>query len=1413
MNLLKFIGFWLAILFAFSGKSQESISFLQNKGQWHNNALYKAELKGGYLYLEQNRLTFNLYDTKKVEALSHNHNPTTTPFSNTLNWHAYSVDFVGGNLAATIVKKDSTLAYFNYFLGNDKSKWATDVRGFKHITYQNIYNGIDFVIYSTEELKYDFIVRPNANPNNISLKYNGADNLEIKNGRLIITTSVNTITEEKPYAYQLVNGKKVEIICNYVLKNNQLSFQFPTGYDKTKELIIDPTLIFSAFSGSFSNNFGYSATFDSKGFLYSGSSAFGNAYPTTLGAYSTTFNGGGDDIAISKFDTSGTFLIYSTFLGGNNAELPHSLIVNSFDEVFVLGTTSSPNYPTTTNAYDNTFNGGTPLTLNGLGVTYTNGSDIVVSRLNTAGNALLASTYIGGSQNDGLNSTAASNSPNNKLKYNYADEVRGEIDIDENNNVYIVSCTRSTNFPIVGNVFQPNYGGGNIDACVIKLDNNLQNIIWSSFLGGNDHDAAYSLAIDNNQDLYLTGGTNSPNFPITTNGLQTTFNGGRADGFITKVAKNGSQILNSSYYGSIAYDQSYFIELDKLNDVYVFGQTEIQNNTFIQNALWSVPGSGQFISKLTPEIDSVIYSTVFGSGNGINISPTAFLVDLCNKIYLTGWGGLVNSTGAVNNNVGNTNGMPITSNAFQSTTDGSDFYIMVMEDDASNINYGSYFGGPISAEHVDGGTSRFDRKGKVYQAICAGCGGNSDLPIAPPTNPFNVNNNSCNLGIFKMDFDLPVVVADFDVPPIGCAPFTFNFNNTSLTQSNTNFSWDFGDGSPTSTQFSPSHTYNTGGTYTITLIVSDTSTCNLGDTIQKTILILSNNNSNLAALNICPGETEQIGVLPNPDPSITYTWTPSTGLSDTTISNPFANPTTTTVYQLFISNGICIDTLTQVVNVNIPLLSVPNDTILCFNETTLLSANSFGTSSTYIWSSNNQFSDSLNTPITSNSVTTQPNISTTYYVSINNNGCALKDSVNVLTIGQGNITNNSSICIGDTVTISYTNTNPAINPTYNWSPTAQIISGNGTPTIIVSPTSTTTYTVIATNMICIDTLTHTVTINIPQLATSNNTVLCNAGDTAILFASTTTGANIIWSSSANFNDTLNPSFQDTILVNPTTPSYYYVLINVNGCIVVDSVFVGIASSQTSVQDVFICVGDTVSISVINLNPFDSLFYDWQPNSQIISGDSTNTILVSPTSTTQFFVVSENNLGCIIWDSILVTVDNLGNLPISATADNINLYQGESTILHATPNGFNYSWSPSNGLSNPNSQNPIATPNQTTTYTVTISGQNCDRTASVTIFVNEIVCGEPDVFIPNAFTPNNDGENDVLFVRGRLVEKMELKIYNRWGELVFESNNQTNGWDGTYKDELVQPNVFVYYLKVYCVDGQEYFKKGNVTVIR
>ncbi len=1231
--------------------------FIENKNQWPEQVAFRSDIQGGYFYVEKDGFLFDLYDGKTFNRYVKAHyDKSYARDVDELKWQAYKVRFANANSNVTIDGDFETPEYYNYFLGNDPTKWASKAKGYHRIKYNDLYNGIDLNLYSKIfNLKYDFIVSPGADVSQIQLQYEGANEVAIKNERLHIYTDVNHIIEDKPYAYQIINGVKTEVECHYQLKGNKLSFKFPKGYNKNVELVIDPTLMFSTYSGSFSNNFGYSATFDSKGFLYSGSSAFGNQYPTTTGAYSTTFSGGIVDIAISKFDTTGTFLLYSTYLGGTTSdELPHSLIVNSLDELFILGTTSSTDYPYTTGCYDSTFAGGTPNNLTqGLGVNYVNGSDLIVSHLSNDGATLMASTYIGGTANDGLNSTNTI-AAQNILRYNYADEVRGEIDIDANDNIFIVSCTRSTDFPIVGNVFQPTYGGGPIDGCVIKMDNGLQNIIWSSFLGGENHDAAYSLALDDQNDIYVTGGTESTLFPYTSGVLDTAFQGGRCDGFVTHITSDGQQIINSTYYGSPEYDQSYFVELDHFNNVYLLGQTEETGNQFIHNVLWSNPGSGQFVSKINPGLDSLIYSTVFGSGNGINISPTAFLVDLCSKMYLAGWGGAVNNLSTLDNNAGYTNNMPTTFDAFQSTTDGSDFYVMVLEDDGSNIVYGSYFGGTTSSEHVDGGTSRFDRKGKVYQAMCAGCGFNSDLPIEPPNAVSPNNNNSCNLGVFKMDFNLPVVVADFETPPIGCAPYTYSFINTSLSQNYTSFDWDFGDGN-TSTQQHPTHTYNQAGTYTITLVVNDTATCNFGDTIQKDITIMGDTSFAIANEDICPGNTVQIGTLPNPNPDLTYSWVPSNYLSDSTVSNPFATPPSTTNYTLLISNGICTDTIYQTVVVNTPLLDVSNDTILCSDSASVtLWANSFGTSSEYTWSTNDNFTDTINSPTTDPTITVSPSVPTMYYVSINNNGC-----------------------------------------------------------------------------------------------------------------------------------------------------YAY-----------DSVFVALATAQSIITaDTAICEGDSIQLTVTNLIPTDTLTYDWGPDALILSGEGTNTVWVMPSTTTTFTCVSENNMQCIMNNSVTVTVDPLPSLSTTAWADSDTIYEGTNTTLHVEPNGYSYTWSPAGSLSDPNSQNPIAAPESTTSYIVTISGDGCEKEDTVTIYVEEVICGQPDLYIPNAFTPNSDGVNDVLYVRGNNFTEILFRVYDRWGELVFETTDQNIGWDGTFEGRDCDPAVFDYYLEVQCINEDRSFHKGNVTLIR
>ena len=1234
--------------------------FIENKNQWPENVNYKADLKSGYLYIENDGFLFDFYDAKTVSKYVKSHyDKSYNIHKKDIKHHSYKVEFLNYNNEVEIIGDNKSEEYYNYFLGNDKDKWASDANAYYKIAYKNLYDGINLNIYSRLfNLKYDFIISPNANISDIKLKYSGQDNIEIKNGRLHIYSQVNHIIEDKPFAYQIINDTQVEVECEYQLKENVLSYKFPNDYNHNYELVIDPVLIFSTYSGSFSNNFGYSATFDSKGFLYSGSSAFGNSYPTTIGAYNTNWNSGIVDIAISKFDTTGTFLIYSTYIGGNSDELPHSLIVNSFDELFILGTTSSPNFPTTTNAYDSTFNGGSSNNLtNGLGVNFTNGADIIVSHLSNDGTSLMGSTYIGGTNNDGLNSTSATASLNT-LRYNYADEIRGEIDIDENNNIYVVSCTQSTDFPIVGNVFQQTYGGGDLDGCIIKLDNELENIIWSSFIGGENHDAAYSLALDNNQDIYISGGTSSTLFPVTPTVLDTSFVGGRSDGFISHINKNGQQIINSSYFGSTSYDQSYFVELDRYDNVYLFGQTEILDSTFIHNANWFVYGGGQFVSKLSAELDSVIYSTVFGSGSGINISPTAFLVDLCNKIYLAGWGGSVNNLSTLSNNAGYTLGMPITTNAFQNTTDGSDFYIMVLEDDASSLVYGSYFGGSSASEHVDGGTSRFDRKGKIYQAICAGCGGFSDLPTHPVNAVSSSNNNNCNLGVFKMDFDLPIVLADFDTPPIGCEPYTYTFVNTSLTQGNTNYFWDFGDGF-TSSSFNPTHTYQTAGTYQISLIVNDTATCNLGDTITKDIIILGDTSYNLADINLCPGDNQQIGTLPNPNPQITYLWTPSTFLSDSSVSNPFVFPSSTISYTLLISNGICTDTAYQTVIVNTPLLTLPNDTTLCSDTFSIsLTANSQGTSTEYIWSHNSQFTDTINSSINNPTINYSPTTNTTLFVQINNNGCYLYDSINIF----------------------------------------------------------------------------------------------------------------------------------------------------------------IANAGTSISsDSIICFYDSALLIISNLIPGDSLSHDWYPDNIILNDDTNDSIWVNPTQNSYIYVTSLSNIsGCLMLDSAFVIVDSLPIIGVSTSATYDTIIKGASTTLSASPNGYDYSWQPSSSLDNPNSQNPIATPDETTTYYVTYqSAAGCIKTDSITIYIKEVTCGPPDIFLPSAFTPNSDNNNDLLKVRGNNItsEDFVFRIFDRWGNMMFETFDKDEGWDGFYKDKLCNPAVYVYYFEVKCIGNETYFEKGNITLIR
>ncbi|MBT4479309.1 MAG: T9SS type B sorting domain-containing protein [Flavobacteriales bacterium] len=1136
----------LTLFISISLISFSQFQFQENKGQLPNSVFSKVKVPGGSIFIEKGKFLYSFYNSKQVQE---RHDLIRK--ENWIDAHSFSATFLNSLGSSEIKLSDKS----NYFENFYTSKVQVDeVHFYKELEQKNIYQGIDLRIYYSENnLKYDLIIHPNANERKIRIKYAGQDNIFLKNKNLIIETSVNTVTELAPFAYQIINDSICPVACNFKLKNNILSFDFPNSYDNTKDLIIDPTLIFSTYSGSTSDNFGYTATYDRYGFLYSAGTVFdfpsGSTYPI-LGAYQishaggTGFNGG-TDIAITKYDTTGTLRIYSTYLGGSKSELPHSLVVNNLDELFVFGTTGSDDYPTTTGAYDTTFKGGPPFSPSGLGVSFPNGSDIIVSRFSTSGGDLLSSTYIGGSKNDGLNTSQ-------KLKKNYADEVRGEIDIDNNNNIYLATCTYSTDFPIVGNVFQPTLDVSSLDTLqegvVIKMDNQLSTIIWSSYLGGEKADAIYSLALDKNNNVFVTGGTASDDFPVSATAYQNSYlDSIKADAFITHISSDGNTIINSSYFGSDTYDQSYFVELNSEEEVYILGQTEALGNTLVQNASYYTSEASQFIAILSNNLKQLIRSTVIGTGKGTpDISPTAFLVDVCNNIYVAGWGGTTGG-GPLS-----TLNMPI-QNAHQSTTDGNDFYIMVLDDGLNNLIYGTYFGGPQSAEHVDGGTSRFDKKGVIYQSVCAGCvynGSNhSDFPIKP--NPGAVsstnNSNNCNNAVFKFDFDFPIILADFDAPWVGCNN-NISFTNLSSSVQNTTYFWDFGDGQ-TSNQTNPTHQYLTPGIYDIMLIASSPVACNLSDTIFKQIYILSNSASNLQSVEVCKNESVQIGVLPINDPSISYFWIPSSGLNNVTIPNPISTVSVSTQYQLIVSDGNCADTLFQIVNVDNLSINASEDTSFC-KDPILLSANTIGTVNSIIWSTNPNFSDT----ISSTNLYLSNNIGT-YYILVENDNCSDIDSVKV---NNDNIAINLSgiteICKGDSIFIKVDDLS-SLDPIvfYNWESEYELFFGSDSSSFISYPDSSSWYKVTATNTLgCY--ISDSITVDVYKYPISDSAWATNSsvffGESTIL--NITTSDNVEWST----NDT-----SKIVEINPENSSWYSVIVYNEFCQISDSVFI-------EVKDVF-----------------------------------------------------------------------------------------------------------------------------------------------------------------------------------------------------------------------------------------------------
>ncbi|MGV3768287.1 MAG: PKD domain-containing protein [Chitinophagaceae bacterium] len=826
-----------------------NIEFTENKGQWPDEVLFRGEAGNGYVFLTKTGISILQYNKEDYERMSQFFHPHYeggqghgNNTSQILRYHVYKVTLPNAKISSASVKGEKPTGSVANYIQAGKNKTAGNGEGcrvFNAVNFDNVYDNVDLRFYSDGgQLKYDFIVKPGGEIEDISMRYEGVSKLQVKQNQLKIRTTVGEVTELYPFTYQSDMGGRKEIEAKYTLKNNEVRFKVD-DYNKNAVLVIDPTLVFSTYSGSTSNNWGFTATYGADGSFYGGGIVFGGGFLVSPGAYQTTWGGSGDgfDVGIIKLDALGRNRIYATYIGGSGRDQPHSMVVDAEGNLVVAGRTNSNDFPLMNRATDKI----------GTGTSGSAGDwDIFVVKLNAAGTGVIGTKQIGGAGNDGVNSTDRRTGPSS-LSRNYGDDARSEVILDRNGNVYVASCTQSADFPTRNGFAISNLGKQ--DGLLMKFNADLSQLLFATRLGGAEDDAAFVLAENPfTGNIFVAGATASDNISGAVTAVQRNRLAGQIDGYVAEITPDGNSLVRFCYYGTALDDVIYGIQFDRAGFPYIMGTTmgmweRTSNVLFFQN------GGKQFVSKLTQDLTGYVYSTTFGSGTKPNISPTAFLVDRCENIYVSGWGGILAS--GYNVNMEGTEGLPVSPDAYKSITDDQDFYFIVIKRNAESLLYGSFFGqdGGI-AEHVDGGTSRFDANGVIYQAICANC--NTDPNSGPPRPEFpgtagswspqnGAGTRGCNLGMVKISFNYAGVGASPSAfingrrDSSGCIPLVVDFRDN--IRNATSYEWNFGDGSPdvTTTSFTVQHTFTAVGTYRVRLIAIDPQSCNVRDTAYLTI--------------------------------------------------------------------------------------------------------------------------------------------------------------------------------------------------------------------------------------------------------------------------------------------------------------------------------------------------------------------------------------------------------------------------------------------------------------------------------------------------------------------------------------------------------------------------------------------------
>jgi PKD repeat protein len=1210
--------------------------FRENSGQWEQSVLFRTDVSGAVTSFLKDGVSFGFYRNVRSDE-------TSEAGREQLVWNLH---FAGSN-SAVIVQGEQAQHIQTTYIGVDAGGVRSrSVPSYAQVYYRELYDGIDLKYYgSGEHLKYDYILHPGADVANIRMECNGIAGLYISyNGDLQVMTPWGALTENRPYAYQNIQGEQREVDVRYELLNDTtFGFRIYGAYDTSRALVIDPLSIrWSTFVGGRGTGYLRNIAVDSIGNVY-GTGWYTSSFPTTPGVFKPRMDEkDGGNVLVLKLRHDGKALEYATYIG---IGIGHAIAVNRKGEAYVIGSEyhniGESSFPYTASAYQNPKGGNLfALKLNAtgtqlqycarIGFAVASGDDNLrqmdiildaqeqpVITGGTASDDFPATTFIPPSDHyiGGMFVCKLDNDGQILFSTIIANATGAGIDLTTSGEIVLVGNTRSTDFPVTPGALQSSYRGDPMgDIVVARLDPSATRLLASTYLGGNYWDIGNDIKASASGDIYIAGFSSSMDFPVTPKAYGKRVN----DEYITdivlvKLSNDLSTLRYSTFIGGKGWDYAHEMALNDLGEVYIGGFTTSKDFPSVINS--PVIRCGK---EGAMRADNVVIK--------INADATDLLFSFCL--------GLSNDLAGEQAQYGMTS-------------------VALMPGSCT-----AHLAVAVATRTVTPNGAEFPTTELVFQSY-----------------PYNKEFQPAVL----MVAEKTEIRAGFR-PVVNCSRVEF-INVSASTDDGQQLSWlwDFGDGE-TSVEKNPVHTYAQPGSYKVVLTVKG---CEASSTITATVttgsLVVDAGDDVL----VCPRTPvplkAELAGLAEGTP-VLYRWEPAALVDDPSSATPIATPDKSTTFIVTVTTTtgcVAVDSV-RIQTFAFPLVDAGPDVVLCKSRSMRIGAMQEATG-TYTWTP----TTGLDNPSAARPLAT-PEITTTYILHYSDGRCEGTDTM-VVTVHGSLVVDagrDTTICAGQSVRLG----SATEEGTYSWTPVEGLDDPHSAMPV-ATPGKTTMYVVFHTVGECSGYDTVVVTVLPPALVDAGaDTVICTGE--VVRLQGRSEGKNFVWSPADEMDDPT--SLTPTVRPKKTT-TYTLTVHNSLGCISSDQVTV-IVEPPVAIggeKELTICEGDSV---VLQAEGGDGM-YRWTPQEGLSDAQSARPT-ASPGKTTRY-VVELLNGRCRSSDTVLVHVLPAPNITVS---DDATICLGESVELHAQ-GAQHYEWFPADGLSATDIANPVARPQKTTLYVV------------------------------------------------------------------------------------------------------------------